>query len=238
MSVIKGEGRVPILFGTKSVPAGARTHTTYLARPDLVGEWPTVVIVPDAWGITPSTRDVARRLARQGVAALAVDLFRGEPPARSTLEAAAAGAFASVDRARIARDIADVVGYIVNPAGFWSNAEDGFAVLGLGEGGPHAVAAARADHAPLILAGAALDLAELAGTAVPVLGLYGREDELVTVDTVMQARGVIPQAEWVLYEGVGHHFMDDYLAGFDLEAYRDAVERIAGFCEKHLPPAR
>ena len=39
MSVLKGEGKVPILFGTTSVARGPLTHTAYLARPDLAGEW-------------------------------------------------------------------------------------------------------------------------------------------------------------------------------------------------------
>ncbi len=237
MSVIKGEGKHPILFSGKSVVAGALTHETYLARPDLTGEWPTVVIVPPAWGITSSVKDIARRLARHGVAAIAVDLFRGRAPARSTDEDEATAQLAEVPKDRVRRDLGDVVDYIVNPAGFWSSAEDGFAVLGLGSGGGHAVAAAIEYDAALVLAAADLDVEALGAVTGPVLGVYGREDEKVSVDDVMEARSVAPHAEWVLYDRLGHQFLDDYAEGFDLEAYADAMERIAGFCEKHLPAA-
>lgn len=238
MSVLKGEGKVPILFGSKSVVAGPRTHATYLARPDLAGEWPTAVLVPSAWGITSSVKDLARRLARQGVAAVGVDLFRGKQPERSADLSAAERAMSEVPPDRAARDLADIIRFIANPAGFWSNAEDGFAVVGIGSGGHHAVAAADRFDAPLVLAASA-SLGDVpAGFTAPLLGLYGREDETVSVDEVMAARAALPHAEWVLYDHVGHDFLDDYRPGFDLEAYQDAVERISGFCEKHLPPVR
>ena len=234
MSVLKGEGKVPILFGAKSVVSGALTHETYLARPDLTGEWPTVVLVPPAWGLTSSVKDIARRLARHGVAVVAVDLHRGKAPRRATAREEAEAAFEAIPASRVQRLIDDVVDYIVNPAGFWSSAEHGFAVMGMGRGGGHAITAAAAHDAALVLAAASLEVASLAAVTGPVLGIYGREDEVVPLEVVMEARAAAPHAEWVLYERLGHDFMDDHAEGFDLEAYADAVERIAAFCEKHL----
>ncbi len=78
----------------------------------------------------------------------------------------------------------------------------------------------------------------LARVTGPILGLYGKEDPLVPVDDIMAVRARVPHAEWALYENVGHDFLDDYLEDFDAEAHKDAVERIAAFCEKHLPKVR
>lgn len=238
MSVIKGEGKFPILFGTMSMAAGAVTRDTYLARPDLSGEWPTVVLIPSEWGMTSSVKDVARRIARHGVAAIVVDIYRGVQPERRAGREAAEAAHLELSPGQVVRDIAGVVRYVQNPAGFWSSAEDGFAVLGMGSGGPPAVATAADFEAALILAASPLPIDGLLDITTPILGLFGRDDEMVPLDAVMATRGELPHSEWVLYDRMGHDFLDDYLDGFDLEVLQDAVERIVGFCEKHLGPRR
>ena len=40
------------------------------------GPQPGVVVIPDVWGLSDHTRDIAQRLAREGFAALALDLYR------------------------------------------------------------------------------------------------------------------------------------------------------------------
>ena len=237
MSVIKGEGKHPILFNTKSVVAGPVTHEAYLSRPDLAGEWPTVLIVPDGWGVTSSVKDVARRLARHGVAAIVADPYRGSPPARGAAPEDAAGAFAALPERQVRRDIDDLVRYIGNPAGFWSSAEHGFAVLGIGAGGATAARVAAGSGAALILVSSTADVGALADVAGPVLGIAGKDDEATPADAVAEARRAAPHAEWVLYEGIGSGFFDDARDGFDWNAFNDAIERIIGFCGKHLPPA-
>lgn len=238
MSVLKGEGKVPILFGVKSVVSGALTHETYLSRPDLTGEWPTILIVPSAWGMTSSAKDLARRLARQGMAAVVFDQYRGSLPDRDADRDEARSAARAVPRRRALRDAQDLVRYIENPAGFWSSAEDGFAVLGVGDGGSVAAQLAASTGAALVLVASAPEPEELAAVTGPVLGLAGKDDDEVSADQVAALRSAAPHGEWVLYEGVGHDFHDDYLAGFDQQAFQDAVERIAAFAEKHLPPTR
>ena len=83
MSVLKGEGKVPILFGSSSIAAGSVIHRGYLARPDLTGEWPTIIVLAGAWGVTSSIKDICRRLARHGFAVVAPDLYVGAAPPRS-----------------------------------------------------------------------------------------------------------------------------------------------------------
>ncbi len=238
MSVLKGEGTVPILFGSTSIAAGSRLHTGYLARPDLEGEWPTVVVVPSVWGVTSSVKDVCRRLARRGLAAIAPDLYRGNGPAGDADRTTAMSV--SLPRERALADLRDVVRFTTNPAGFWSSAEFGFGLLGLGSGGPLAVGLAGVDGASAIaLVHAPLDdddVQRLSAAAVPVLGLFGRDDEVVSIDTVIDARSHLPHAEFAVYDGVGHDFLDDHRDGYDLDAAQDAIERLTEFFTKQLPP--
>ena len=51
--------------------------TSYLARPDGAGPFPGVVVVHEAFGLNDNIRDICGRFAREGYAALAVDLFAG-----------------------------------------------------------------------------------------------------------------------------------------------------------------
>jgi carboxymethylenebutenolidase len=225
---------------------GTRTHHGYLARPDLTGEWPTVIVVGSEWGVTSAVKDLCRRLARHGFATVAPDLFGGSGPARASSEDEALAAFTALSPRRIMSDLDDFVDFVRNPSGFWSSAEGGFGIVGLSAGGRSAAGtAAKHDDAALALVGAALDDPEagdslskmLVDVVGPVLGLAGRDDPRSPVDKVHGARNVAPHAEWVLYEDVGAHFIDDSRETYDPAAHVDTVERLVAFFEKHLPRA-
>ena len=49
----------------------------YLAWPAGAGPWPGLIVIHEAFGLNDNMRDIARRLAGEGYAALAVDLFSG-----------------------------------------------------------------------------------------------------------------------------------------------------------------
>ncbi len=239
MSVLKGEGKVPILFGTTTIVVGSRTHRGYLARPDLAGEWPTIVVAVSAWGITGNVKDVARRIARQGLAVVVPDLYGGEAPQRSAPPDEAAAAFAQLPATRLDGDLADVVAFIQNPSGFWSSAEHGFGVLGLGDGGLPAArtAVGRGAAALGLVATPPRSVAKsLAGYDGAVLGLLGRDDDRGDTDALSALRDSVPQAELVIYSGVGADFLDDYLPSYDFDVAGDALERLAELFAKHLPP--
>lgn len=252
MSVLKGEGRFPILFGSTSIAAGPLTHRGYLARPDLGGEWPTILLLPSAWGVTSSTKDIARRLARQGFAVVAIDLYGMSPPPRdAAVEVAEARAF-QVDPSRAAAVIEDIVAFTTNPTGFWSSAGRGYGVLAVGRGVRFAIPAAHAARvrglamvAPALTPVEVLgedgevirvvdDVPALAGVAAPILGLSGDAERAVVDGHVERARAVAPHAEWVVYEGADADFADDYRDGFDVAVFGDTMERLTGFFTKVL----
>jgi len=72
MTVLEGEGRVPILYGIQPLPAPPNP-SVYLSRPDLDGRYPAIVVVHGGGGITSSAKSACRRLARQGYVAVAGD---------------------------------------------------------------------------------------------------------------------------------------------------------------------
>ncbi len=234
MSVLKGEGKVPILYGTTSVSAGPVIRTAYLARPDLTGEWPTVIVVAPVWGVTSAIKDLCRRLARHGLAAIAPDVYDGARPPRTADREAAAAAYDAVGDERVIGDIEIVAAFVTNPAGFWSSAEHGFGLLGLGAGGTRALVAAHDDVGDAVCLAYSPPAAGIP-VSVALLGLYGRDDDLVPIDDVLAFRDAAPHGEFVIYEGVGHDFLDDSRDGYTPGAAADALDRMTAFFVKELP---
>jgi carboxymethylenebutenolidase len=58
-------------------PGGNSTKNTkgFLVRPKEAGAYPAVIVIHEIWGLVDHIKDVASRLAREGYASLAVDLF-------------------------------------------------------------------------------------------------------------------------------------------------------------------
>jgi dienelactone hydrolase len=45
----------------------------------------------------------------------------------------------------------------------------------------------------------------------------------------------VPAAEWVIYDGAGADYWDDYLRSYDGEIAADTLERLIDFFAQHLP---
>lgn len=56
-------------------PYAGALRPAYLARPEGSGPFPAVVVIHEIFGLNENIKDIARRLAREGYVALAVDLF-------------------------------------------------------------------------------------------------------------------------------------------------------------------
>lgn len=251
MSVLKGEGTHPILFETSSVPVRALTHTAYRAFPDLAGEWPTIMVVGGAKGLSSPVRDLCRRLARHGFAAIAPDLYAGRSVPKDG--ASAAKAFRQLDRARTSRILRDIGQYLADGLGPWDTDDEGFGVLAMQAGALAGLETAMQFGCPLVLAAPNLRegspglddefkplppppgvLDALPRLVEPLLGLMGREDEVSPIEDAMAARNAAPHSQWVIYDGLGHDFLDDNEAGFDQAAFSDAFDRIVEFFGKNL----
>ena len=69
------------------LPSGSDRIDGWLELPQPGGTHPGVVVIPDVRGLYDHYRDVARRLADAGFAALAVNLYaRGESPDTSDMQ--------------------------------------------------------------------------------------------------------------------------------------------------------
>lgn len=239
MAVLAHEGTYPIMFSSFPLPVGSRHRTGYLARPDESGTFPTLIVVPDLGGLTSFEKDLCRKLARLGLATIAIDLYRTdfEPLA----------AYNDLSDSRALADLDEIQEFIASDDIPWNDGAR-IGLLGLDVGGRFTllkastarwVGAVAVAYTPLTgdenRESQVADV--LAHLPVPVLGLYGAEDELIDPATVDEAQDRNPHGQWLLYEGAGHGFLDDTAEGFHESSAADAVARIAAFFRQTLPAA-
>ena len=236
MAVLAHEGTYPIMYGSWPIPVGAHHRSGYIARPDEAGRFPVVFVIQDINGMTSFEKDLCRRLARRGFAAVSLDLYRGHgDPVEN---------YNSLSDARALADLDELHEFIVSDDVDW-NVSDTVGVLATDVGGRFGlIAAASRDWVKsLVVAYTPLtgdeERAEqvaryLDHLPVPVLGLYGAEDDLIAADTVDEAQRRNEHGQWLLYAEAGHGFLDIDHEGFDQAAADDAFARVIAFFEATL----
>lgn len=239
MAVLPHEGTYPVMYGTYSTPAGSSYRSDYLARPDAVGRFPVVLIIRDEGAVSSHIKSVSRFLARRGIAVLALNL-------------ASEGAGRFHDGAGPSDTDIDVLVQLDETQRFLADEDlqwaltDPVGVLGIQSGGRLALMAAalRRWVGPAAVLYAPLDgddhrrhpvsrqLGRLAG---PVLGIYAADDDTIPPALVDAAQGSNPHGQWLLYEGVGHGFVNENHPNYHEAASQDALARLAGFFAAGLP---
>ena len=200
----------------------------FLATPDAVAV-PGVVMIHDVWGLSAHTRDLATRLAGEGFAVLAIDLYRRE--AAPVIEDPGKWMRALSDP-QVLADLGTGARWLA--ARPETNGRVG--VVGFCMGGMYALMAGCADlgfaaavpfygllsHAHGILHDpAGLDparkprepLAMAGALRCPLLAFFGEDDAFVPLDDVRALEralaGAAAESEIVVVPGAGHAFMND-----------------------------
>ena len=181
-------------------------------------------------------KDLCRRLARQGFAAVTIDMYRqgGDP----------IDAYNALSDARALADLDELHEFVLSDDVTW-NVSGEVGILGTDVGGRFGlIAAANRDWVKsLVVAYTPLTGDEerdmqvadyLDHLPIPVLGLYGAQDDLIAPETVDEAQRRNDHGQWLLYEGVGHGFLDVNHEGFDQASADDSFARISAFFEATL----
>ena len=239
MAVLAHEGIYPIMYGASPIPMGTGHRTGYLARPDAAGKFPVVVVLPSLDGLTSFEKDLCRRLARNGILAISLDFYRdsGDPLDR----------YNALSDARAIADLDELHSYVVSDDLEWA-VSDQIGMFGVDVGGRFGLisAATRSWVRCLALAYTPLTGDEdrefqvadfLDHLPVPVLGLYGADDELIAPSTVDEAQNRNQHGQWLLYPGVRHQFLDIDAPEYDASASEDAIGRVLAFLKETLPAA-
>jgi len=224
----------------------------YLAVPDdEAGSRGSVVVIHHMPGYDSSTKEIVRKFAANGYAALMPNLYYRDAPGASPDDAAAtARAKGGVPDERLVGDVAGAADYLRALPG--SNGKVG--VIGYCSGGRQSFLAAcslQLDAAvdcygafivnappegmPL-KAGPIIDLAK--DLSCPLLGLFGADDKFPTTEETEELSKALDDAgkehEFHTYEGAGHAFFSVNRVAYRPEAANDGWQKIWDFYGRNL----
>ncbi|HVS64450.1 MAG TPA: dienelactone hydrolase family protein [Thermoanaerobaculia bacterium] len=210
--------------------------TGYLARPKASsGALPGILVIHEWWGLNENVEAMTRRLAGEGYAALAVDLYDGVV---ATDREGAMTAMRGVTEEQALANIRQGWEYLKQEQDATS-----VGVIGWSFGGGWSLNTGIAlgdDIAATVVYYGRLttDKDRLARLSSPVLGRFGSEDSSIPVSSVhafeeaMRQLGKDPIIE--LYQGADHAFASPSGERYDAEAAQDAWQRTTEFLAEHL----
>jgi carboxymethylenebutenolidase len=211
-----------------------RNSTAYVVAPP-EGHGPGVLVLHGWWGMTPFVRQLCDRLADEGFAVLAPDLFDGQT-ADGPDQAEALLAELDVDRAvdlimATSSTLRDLPITDDRPIGVVGMSMGASLALWLATRAPEQVSAAVAYYGTQDV--------DFEPTQAAILGHFAERDELVTDDAVVEMEAHLrllgKDVEFHRYAGTGHWFIEeDRPAAYDASAAALAWERTVTFLRRHL----
>jgi carboxymethylenebutenolidase len=223
----------------------------YLARPLESGPFGSVVVIHHMPGYDSATKEIVRKFAAHGYAALMPNLYYRDAPGASPDDAAAAGrAKGGVPDERLVGDVAGAAAHLRALAG--ANGKVG--VIGYCSGGRQSflsacsmqMDAAVDCYGAAILHGAPetspVKMSSIIGMAkdlsCPLLGLFGAEDKFPAPEETAQMSKILDDLgkphEFHTYEGAGHAFFAVNRPAYRVEAATDGWEKIWDFYGRYL----
>lgn len=229
---------------TPAGPIDAVLETPDGVGPGSDGRWPGVVIVHDAFGLSPDTRNIARRFADKGYVALAPDLYtRGgmRKCVRSVFSALLGQGGVAVDDIFAARE------YLVGH----ESTTDKVGIVGFCMGGGFALLLSPNgfDASAPFYGITPKRVEDVLDGACPIVASYGKNDPTLIgagkkIEKVLSAKGI--EHDVKTYPGASHAFANaipEGLAGKFVritgmgwrgEQAEDAFGRVFSFFDSHL----
>jgi carboxymethylenebutenolidase len=217
--------------------SGSETVNGILYTPQGKGPFPALVVIHEWWGLNDWVKDEASKLADQGYAALAIDLYRGKV---ATTPDEAHQIMRGVPEDRANRDLLAATAYLasqknIDPKRIGS--------IGWCMGGGYSLDLAIADpklKAAVINYGhLATDDATLKKIDAPILGIFGGQDKGITPADVnkfeAQMKALGKTVDIHIFPDAGHAFENPgNKTGYRAEDTAEAWKLTTAFLEKYL----
>ena len=222
----------------------------YRAMPATGGNFPTVLVVQEIFGVHEHIRDICRRLAKQGFFAIAPELYarQGDPSKLAEIPQIITQIVSKVTDAQVVADLDATVAY-AKSSGKAETSRLG--ITGFCWGGR--IVYIYAAHNPAVKAGVAWYgmTANTFGTgdrpaqavagqiAAPILGLYGGADQGIPNDTVEKMfatlkAGKSPRSELTIYPDTPHGFNADYRPSYRKVQAEEAWQKMIAWFKLNL----
>jgi carboxymethylenebutenolidase len=223
-----------------AAPGSSDSIAAYVVYPERRDNAPGVVGVHEIFGLSTWVRAVADQLAADGFIAIAPDLLSKERGGATTDTLAY-----DVARTLIRNVTPDKMNAMVAAVGRYGMslpaAAKKYGVVGYCWGGSasfnHAVFGAPGMNASVVYYGSAPAATDVAKVRIPVLGLYGENDQRVNAtiamaDSTMRANGQTFASR--IYTGAGHGFLRAQEQPANAEAAKQAWPETVAWFRRHL----
>ena len=235
---IVAESDPAIQAGSVEFPGAAGTIFGYLARPRTGGPAPGIIVVHENRGLVEPNMDIARRYAKEGFAALAVDLVSREGgTARYAADPAQIpAALGRTPQPDLVADLAAGIAYLKTVDGV---RREGFGVTGFCFGGAMTMAFAAASpeiRAAVPYYGQAR-VEDLPRAQAAFLIFYGETDTRLTsqagaVEQALKQAGRTVEVR--IAPGAGHAFFNNTGGAYNAAAARDAWPQTLEWFNRYL----
>lgn len=209
----------------------------YFARPTSAGPFPVVLVCHENRGLTEHIKDVTRRLAQAGHAALAVDLLSRQGGSAALSSSDVPGLLGNISPDQFVSDFLSGWEYLKSQP---DTEPERVGMVGFCFGG--GVTWLMATRMPELRAAVPFYGPHPAVEDVPsiqaaVLGIYAGNDQRINqgipaIEAAMAQNG--KTYEKVIYEGADHAFNNDTGSRYHPEAAADAWQRTLAWFEKYL----
>ncbi len=228
----------PIHDQTIGFPFGTTTRSAYYARPEGAGPFPGVVVIHEIFGLNANIKDIARRFALEGYAALAVDLFAGRNRA-VCMSRIMYGMLVSPMKNSSMNELKAALSYLGEQPEVDS---ERVGAIGFCMGGGFAIAWACNDQRLKAIApfyGVNPRPLAAVARACPVVGSYPEQDFSAShgrkLEVALEQSGIAHDIK--VYPGAKHSFFNDQGRAHDAAASADAWQRILAFFGERISAA-
>jgi carboxymethylenebutenolidase len=208
---------------------------SFLALPDGAGPHPGVVVIHEASGLNDHIRDVCRRFAEHGYAALGVDLFGGRNRVVCMARMFIGGMAGNLDYFGVPA-LKVALGRLANHPQVDAGR---IGAIGFCLGGSIVLTWGCTDNRLKAIApyyGAAPKPREAISRLCPVVGSWPDKDfttkAAATLETKLTEAGVPHDLK--VYPGTKHAFFNDTLRTYNAVAAADSWQRVLAFLEEHV----
>lgn len=218
--------------------SGAESVSAFLVKPEGPGPFPAVIVLHEWWGLDGWIKDQARALAKEGYAALAIDLYRGRVTAKQE-EAHQLMMGTPMDR-----QLRDMKGAFAYLSGRNDIVKSRIASLGFCMGGRNSFTLAVEEPAlaaAIVYYGAPpTEASSIARIKAPILGNFGGDDEGPSPAQAKEfeaaATKVGKTVDVKVYPGAPHAFANpnNPWNGYRKDAANDAWARTTSFLRRYL----
>lgn len=220
---------------TISIPVESGKLSGYYARPEEAGPWPAIVVIHEIGGLNDNIRDIARRFADQGYAALAVDLFHDRNRAVCMARFMGGMVLNSLNN-RAIKDLKATLTHMTDVPGV---DPERLGAIGFCMGGSFAIAWACTDERLKVIAPYySMNPRPLDAVArsCPVVGSFPEKDFTAggarKLQEILDLHDVPHDIK--IYPDAGHSFFNDQGDNYDPAASEDAWNRTLAFFGEYL----